>query len=124
MLEYLWNYSRNIKEIFLNIPQVANNQEEKIKKVFKKHRIGSTKAIKDLFDGGSGSFYHAIKKEPLDLEFIDKVKKVYGFDIEEELLKIEDVTMDHINDLWKEIRTLRKTLEETHNILMEIKKGR
>jgi hypothetical protein len=97
---------------------MADNQEEKIKRIFKDNRIKTKDILAKMYPQGKGSYYNDIKKRPLSMEFISGVRSNFGIDLVKELGSDPEDT----EFLKKEIDRLRKEVTDLQRELLEIYK--
>jgi hypothetical protein len=95
---------------------MSDNQEEKIKRIFKDNRIKTKEILAKMYPQGKGSYYNDIKKRPLSMEFISGIKSNFGIDLVKELGSNPEDT----EYLKKEVDRLRKEVIRLQAKLVEI----
>jgi DNA-binding transcriptional MerR regulator len=100
---------------------MAESQEEKIKKIFKKYdlKVKDIQAI--LPKKGKGPYYNRVSKEPLEEDFVQLIKSSFGLDLVQELKNYD--SENPITKIGKSIQTeedrLKKKLEVLYDKLAD-----
>lgn len=104
---------------------MADNQEEKIKRIFQDAGFNMTEAAEKL-EISRGTLYNKINKHPLDAGFVQEVKQKLSINLNNFTL-LDKKTPDHndqanVEALQKEVERLKQEVLDLHRELREIYK--
>jgi hypothetical protein len=95
---------------------MADNQEEKIKRILTQNGKIELKSILETLKGdiSKQTLYNKIRKVPLDVDFMDLIKSRLNIDIAKELEKLDEGKNPEVFDYLPKVLDLQKKIESLH----------